>query len=349
MPERSEAACGRWNIVVVLLAAIAVAIAGCAADEVASVDGLIVPEGFTVSEVVTGLDGPTQVTTVNDAWLVLAELNGGESDGTGRIVAIPDRDQPAETTVLFDDLLKPTGVAVVGDEVWVMEERTLSRGPIGGGDLAPVLEDLPYNGRSETTLTVTERGTLLYGTTGRLIDGVPQDGSGTLWELDPSTEISTALSRGFKNPYAHVAAGDRPWVTEMSDGSFDGEPAPDELVRVSPGVDHGWPACIGDRVAVTEFGGTEVDCEGGPPSHALFDPGATPTSVAIAPWDANVLLVALWRENRVVSVPLAEAGAPHDPVTFMSGEFTPQHLLADGDRLLVVDFDGGRILAVEPV
>ena len=52
-------------------------------------------------------------------------------------------------------------------------------------------------------------------------------------------------------------------------------------------------------------------------------------------------------EQRVVAVPRTTEGAPHEPIEVLGGEVRPQHLLADGDRLLVVDFDGGRILAVE--
>jgi hypothetical protein len=116
---------------------------------------------------------------------------------------------------------------------------------------------------------------------------------------------------------------------------------------VTPGVDHGWPTCIGDRTPVVEFGGTGKLCEGGPQTQALFASGATPTSVAVAPWDPETLLVALWVEKRVVAVPRTAEGRPHQVVEVLGGDIRPQHLLADGDRLLVTDFDGGRVLAVE--
>lgn len=325
-------------------------LAGCAEDDPATVVGIEAAEGFEVTEVVTGLSGPTQLTTLPDGPLLVAELAGGESDGIGRIVAI-DADGTRET--LFEDLLTPTGVAVVGDEIWVMEERTLSRGPLAGGELTAVLGPLPFNGRSETTLTATGDGTLYYGTSGALRGGEVVEGSGILWEHDPGSAPgsgSTAVSAGFKNAYAHTVDGDgRLWVTEISDGTFDGAAAPDELVEVIPGVDHGWPTCIGDRVAVAEFGADPDECAAGPRSHALFAAGATPTSVAVAPWDADTLVVALWVERRVVTVPRFSEGAPHEPVDLLTGEdLRPQHLLADGDRLLVVDHDGGRILAVAP-
>ena len=329
-----------------MLALLAVIAAGaaCSDGRQPAVDGLVTPDGLSVTEVVTGLEGPTQLTNLGDGRLLVAELAGGETEGAGRIVAIT---ADGDREILFERLLTPTGVAVVGDEIWVMEQRTLSRGPVGGGILTPVLGPLPFNGRSETTLTVTERGTLLYGTTGSLTaEATPVEGSGTLWEHDPRGG-STALAAGFKNAYAHIIDGDGAlWVTEISDGTFDRSSAPDELVAVTPGIDHGWPRCVGDRRAVEQYGGDPATCSAGPPSHALFAPGATPTSVAVAPWDPDTLLVALWAERRVVSVPRSRVGAPHQPTDLLTGDLRPQHLLADGDRLLVVDFDGGRILAL---
>lgn len=338
---------------------------GCvgASPEADPVAGIDVAGGFAVEELVGGLDGPTQATHHPDGRLVVAELNGGENDGTGRVVAIElDGDRGAE--VLVGNLDKPTGVEVLDGELWVMEQRRLSRVPLAGagaGRPTVVLDDLAFNGRSETTLTATPDGTLLYGTTGSLAGGRPRQGSGVLWELDPATATPIAVSAGFKNAYGHTFGPDgRLWVTEISDGSFDGRPAPDELVEVTAGVDHGWPACVGDRTPVAEYGGAATSCAAGPPSQALFDPGATPTSVAVAPWDPDTLVVALWRERRVVTVPAdpvvdpgAAGGSPHAPVDLLVGletgdPFRPQHLLVDGDRLLVVDFDGGRILALAP-
>lgn len=333
-------------------AATALLVAACAGDETATVDGLETVDGVEVVVAVDGLDRPTQLAMLPDGRLLLAELAGAEDEGVGRVVAIDLEGDGGSggggesVEVLFEGLQKPTGVAVVDDQVWVMEERTLSRGSLDGGELTEVLGPLPYNGRSSTTLTPTPDGRLLLGTSGSLRSGVPVADSGTVWEHEPGVG-STAISSGFKNPYGHVFDGDGGlWVTEMSDGRFDGAPAPDELVAVEPGIDHGWPRCIGDRVAVADYGATAAECAGGPPSHALFAPGATPTSVAVAPWDDDLLVVALWMERRLVTVPRAPGDEPHEPVEILAGGLRPQHLLADGERLLVVDHEGGRILAV---
>lgn len=328
----------------IVLLALAAVLAGCAvaAPEAADVS---VPNGFGVTEVVTGLDGPTQVVVLEDGDLVVAQLAGGERDGTGQVLRI-DADDPTERTVLVDGLLVPTGVAVIGDELWVMEQRTLTRGPLAGGDRQVVAEDLPYNGRSNGTLTVLADGSVLFNTSGRERGGEVVEGSGRLWTVTADEE-PVELALGFKHAYAHVVDADGTlWTTEVGDGRFDGEPPADELVAVEAGADHGWPRCVGDNRPVAEYGATAADCADVPHSHAVFAPGATPTSVAVTPWDPDTLVVALWTRGEVVAVPRAPGDAPSGGDPFLTGIDHPQHLVTAGDRLLVVDHGGGRILAV---
>ena len=66
------------------------------------------PEGFQVTELRSGLVGPSQISPGPDGQLLVAQLNGGEGDGTGQVLLL-DPDSDAEPTVLFDGLQKPTG------------------------------------------------------------------------------------------------------------------------------------------------------------------------------------------------------------------------------------------------
>ncbi len=305
-------------------------------------------DGFEVTEVYSELEGPTQMVLEESGTILVAQLNGEEGSSDGQILRLDADERRAEPEVLFDGLTTPTGVAVVDDEIWVMEERTLSRGPVDGGELDVVLDDLPYNGRSEGTLTTTPEGDLLYNTSGTLDGTRAAEGSGIVFSLTPGEE-PVMVADGFKHAYAHVYDDDgNLWVTEISHGEYDGEPAPDEVVAVQPGDDFAWPRCIGDREPVAIYGGNEDDCAETPPSHALFDPGATPTSIEIAPWDPDVLVVALWVEGRVVTIPRTTDDTPAAVTTLVEGIDRPQDLLAVGDRLLVTDHEQGTILAINP-
>lgn len=332
--------------VLIVAAVVAATALGCD-DDRPSVEGVEAPDGFAVTEVVVGLDRPTQIAFDADGRLLVAQLAGGEGDGTGQVLRL-DFDAPAEREVVADGLLTPTGVTEASGDVWIMEQRRLSRvRPDGTTEV--VLDQLPFNGRSEGTLTNTPDGRVLYNTSGTLAGDEPAEGSGAIWSI-AAAEEPVAVATGLKNGYARTFDGEgRLWGVEMSDGSFDGRPAPDEVMIVEPGAEFGWPRCVGDGTPVEQYGGTAAVCAEAPPSLTLFEPGATPTSISVAPWDPAVLVVALWNEGRVVTVPIDEP-APDEPVeseTFLTGLDHPQHLLPDGDRLLIVDHDGGRILAVE--
>lgn len=326
--------------------------AACSEDGGTSrVDGVDAADGFAVGIVVDDLSGPTQIAADGAGGFVVAELNGGEDDGTGRVLRYRELSNGGGE-VLVDGLLTPTGVTVDADgTLWIMEQRRLTAGPLDDpGDRTVVLDEMPFNGRSQGTLTALEGGGVLYDTSGsRAADGPAElkPGSGRLWRLRGPGGDPVEVATGFKHAYAHVVDADgQLWSTEMSDGRFDGEVPPDELVRVTDGDDFGYPRCIGDGAPVLELGADESDCDDTPPSHALFEPRATPTGVAVAPWDDDTLLVALWNRGEVVAVPRRPATIPAPPTLVASGDLTPQHLLADGDRLLVTDFTGGRVLSI---
>ena len=116
-----------------------------------------------------------------DGSHLVAEINGGENDGDGRVVQV---DSGGTHTVVLSGLDKPTGIALVGQELWVMERDRLTRGPIGG-DRVVVAEDLPNNGRSEGTLTVLPDGRVLFDTSGSKRGSTVVDGSGRLFTVDP--------------------------------------------------------------------------------------------------------------------------------------------------------------------
>ncbi len=323
------------------LALTSVLAAGCGSDEPV--------EPFAAVVVVDGLDRPTQLAVTDDAWFV-AQLNGAEDDGTGQVLRLDPGDLDAAPVVVLDGLTKPTGVAVFAGELWVMEERRLTRGPLDGSDREVVVENLAFNGRSEGTLTV-DGDRLLFdtsGTTRRTPTSAgesPVDISGALWAIDASGQV-TQVAFGFKHAYAHVRddAGVL-WSTEMTDGSYDDIRAADEIVAVAEGSNHGWPSCVDDNRPVVESGVVDP-CAGVPNSQAILGVGATPTGLAVAPWDRTQLVVALWVEQRLVTVSLdpADAGAAPEPLDLVFDR--PQHLVADGDRLLVTDHGAGSIVAV---
>ncbi|MGA1053137.1 MAG: hypothetical protein ACO3WU_12635, partial [Ilumatobacteraceae bacterium] len=80
--------------------------------------------GLELTELVTGLSGPTQIAADGEGGYVVAELNGGEREGRGRVLRF--RTLPGPSEVLLEGLETPTGVAVEGGRLWVMERRRLT-------------------------------------------------------------------------------------------------------------------------------------------------------------------------------------------------------------------------------
>ena len=202
------------------------------------------PDGYRAESVVTGLRGPTQMTFGPDGRLYVAQLAGGENAGTGQVVAV-DRATGVQE-VLLRNLFKPTGVAVTETDLWVLAGNRLLRAPLTGngvGDVRTVLRDLPNNGRSLGTLTLTPDGKLLFETSCALTRNGAQSDSGILWQLNPADpENPEPLATGLKGAYAHTFGADGTlYTTELGDDPMDGSPPPDELNVITSGADYGWP------------------------------------------------------------------------------------------------------------
>lgn len=321
---------------------------------------LTLPDGFTAEVVVTGLSRPTQIVWGPDGRLWVAQLFKGESDEAGQVVAVDLTTGRQE--VLLEGLNKPTGIAILSGALWLAEEDQLLRAELDD-DLKPqtpqiILSNMPNNGRSNGTLTVTPEGQLIYETSGRRDGNQASAGSGILWAIDPTRpENPTVLATGLKNAYAHVFDGNgRLWITEIGDGAvtgadFEGQP-PEELNLVLTGADFGWPQCFGSQEPALNREGTAEICAQTEPPVTLFPPQATPTSIVVAPWDGSVLLVALWLRGEVTAVKIQREDGRFtgNSTPFITGIANPQHLLATPDgALLVSDYRTGMIYRIESV
>ncbi len=316
-------------------------------SETTEQSGLTLPADYRVDLIVEGLLGPTQMLIGPDGRLWVAQLNGNENAGTGQVLAIDMA--TGEQEVLLDGLLKPTGIALLDGYLWLATHREIQRAPLDEkgypGALEVLLRELPFNGRSIGTLTVTPDDQLLYETSGSRSGNGAAAGSGTLWQLDPADPTNPqAVATELKGAYAHAydRAG-RLWTTEIGDDPVNGTAPPDELNLVLPGADFGWPQCFGMQEPATNYGGSSDRCQSTRPPVALFAQRATPTGLVSSPWQADTLLVALWLQQSVVQVTITPVGDNATGVVepFITGLRNPQDLLvlADGD-LLVSDFAG---------
>ena len=314
---------------------------------------LTLPEGYTATVAVTDLQSPTHMTLAPDGRLWLTQLAGGENAGQGQVVAVDLASDERE--VMLRGLEKPTGLAILDGYLWIAAYNDLLRATIsemGVSTPEVVLEDLPFNGRSNGTLTVTPDDTLLFETSGRRQGNEAQEGSGILWELNPSNPTEpTSLATGLKGAYAHTFDEERNlFTTEIGDDPVNGQAPPDELNVVVQGGDYGYPQCFGEQQPAKNYGGTVEACEETLAPLALFAPKSTPTSVVASPFAENTLLVALWgpAERGVVQVSYDVDDPSAIEVTpFVGGLELPQSLLTLPDgSLLVSDIAAGTVYRV---
>ena len=320
--------------------------------------------------VVDELNGPTQFVDGPNGWLVVAEINGGEDEQQGRVLAVNLKTK--ERRVLLGRLDKPTGVAWHDGWLWVQESRQLVRAawPDATSDVGPkqVLEgDLPSNGRSEGTLTVTPKGGIIYELSGEKIGFTPLPGSGELRLYDPALGKSRLLATGLKNAYAHAFAPNGDLViTEIGD-NITTKPLEElnvltkrELggaVNEAP-VDFGWPRCNplapGEKAAGEK---AAVPCAATRQPLHTFVPASTPTGIAFpvttsgassTGLDPATALVAFFVTGEIWAVPTNpdRASAAQQPVVRFNGLEGPHTIAIRQDGAVwVSEHLAGRIVA----
>jgi glucose/arabinose dehydrogenase len=327
----------------VLTAFCIVAIAACSTSSPSDSTAGVSPIVATV--VVDGLDRPTQFVDGPDGTLVVAQLAGDEGAADGQVIVVDP--ETGSSRVLLDRLDKPTGVLWADGVLWVMVRRGLVRAAWAGGSadvgpVATVLADLPFNGRSEGTLTALGDGRFLYETSGTLDGGVPAEGSGALWIFDPIDGSSTALATGLKNAYAHATLSDgRIVTTDVGDAA---DPPVDELnvIDAEPvagtAADLGWPDCAGD-----------ADCPGVVRPLATFASSSTPTGVAVVGDDVYVTLFVTGELLRIALDGWQPGDEPVTPAPIIDDLNGPHTVLARPDgSLWISEHLSGRIVSIMP-
>jgi glucose/arabinose dehydrogenase len=232
---------------------------------------LEVPPGFTAAPFVTGLVNPRRLLVLPNGDVLVAEQSAGyltllRDDGEGHAKWI-DRH--------VEDLNRPYGLALRGDEILVADQDAIWRVPhvVGAlragrpvppqkADEVPPDQRKPVPGAYGAEL-LTKKGVFgitvghqnrhlaIDPKTGGLYVGVGSSGNigvepepkATIQRFDPDGSNQTTVASGTRNPTAlafHPDTGELWAVVQERDGLGDNLPS-DYLIRVQQGGFYGWP------------------------------------------------------------------------------------------------------------
>ena len=232
---------------------------------------LEVPPGFTAAPFVTGLVNPRRLLVLPNGDVLVAEQSAGyvtllRDDGEGRAKWI-DRH--------VEDLNRPYGLALRGDEILVADQDAIWRVPHVVGNLRagrPVppqkAEEVPPDQRKPVpgaygAELLTKKGVFgipvghqnrhlaIDPKTGGLYAGVGSSGNigvepepkATIQRFDADGSNQATFASGMRNPTAFAfqpQTGDLWAVVQERDGLGDNLPS-DYLIRVQQGGFYGWP------------------------------------------------------------------------------------------------------------
>lgn len=317
---------------------------------------LVLPAGFRAEVYTQGLRSPTALAWGPDGALYITQLNGGENAASGQVVVA---EQPgAAPEVVLESLVKPTGLVWRDEVLYIVAGRDVvqtSRDATGRlGAPQPVVQQLPFNSRSEGQIELLSDGRVLFEASGQV--GDPQ--SGRLFTLLPG-EAPKVLASGLKNAYAYAVdpTSGALYSTDIHDDSVDGQPPVDEINLIQADRDYGWPRCNGQQEPATNQGGSAQQCAQTQPALLSLPPNTTPTGLAwydgsdFPEGYGGALYVALWngRPPQVMRVVVGERdGQPSGTATtFVSGLERPIDLLPDPrGGLLLLDHAAGTVYRV---
>lgn len=228
--------------------------------------------GLTVTALATGLQHPRAVYPLPNGDILIVESTGPRvpvlrptdlfmraappEEPVGRITLVrPGEDgRAAMQTILLGGLKSPSGVALVGTDLYVASTNALVRYPYKSGDTritaaGTKVTDLPagpINRYWTRSLVASDDGTKLYvgvGANSNVGENgmAMEQGRAAILEVDRATGAAHTFASGLHNPAAvqWEPHGQALWVVV---GERNGPgPVPDYLTSVRAGGFHGWP------------------------------------------------------------------------------------------------------------
>ncbi len=240
----------------------------------------VVPAGFKVTALATGLLHPRSVYTLPNGDTLVVETNGPQAPinrpkdyvmgvvkgfasspvkAGNRVILLRGGEgdgRPTLRTVFIDHLNSPFGVALVGDDLYVADTDAILRFPYVAGQTriaAPGtrLTDLPagpINHHWTKSLTASPDGSKLYvgvGSNSNITENgiAVETGRAAIWEVDRATGLKRIFASGLRNPTGleFEPGTEKLWAIVNERDEIGPNLVPDYLTSVRQDGFYGWP------------------------------------------------------------------------------------------------------------
>jgi glucose/arabinose dehydrogenase len=228
---------------------------------------LQVPGGFRVDVFADDLEHPRMMDVDEEGTVYITRRDRGD------VVALRDTDgdgRADDRRKFVTGLPGVHGVAVQGDQVYLASSTTIWRMPRAGGAPQPVVTGLPEGGQHANRMVRFGPDGLMYITIGSSCNDCAEENlleRGTMIRYTPDGQKREVVANGLRNTIGydwHAATGELWGMDNGNDFHGDWLP-PEELNRIVPGRNYGWPICHGDR---------HVDAmTNAPPERVALEPG----------------------------------------------------------------------------
>lgn len=262
--------------------------------------------GVVASEFAADI-GPVRSVAVSPDGLVLAAIAR-----ENRIVALPDHngDGRADDALPYggpEGYNQPSDLAFGEGYLWIANTDGIRRVPYAPGDLIASVEPemvipLPAGGRNPDRAVALDGAGRLYVGVGASCNACPQTDPrlGVVLRMAVDGSGAAIYSRGFRAPYGLAVHPDSDdvWATDQArDDRGDSGPH-DELDRLIPGGDFGWPECFEDRRPDPEFGASRDRCLASIGPTVALPPHHAPTGMA---FHNGAMFPEDWRGDLIVA------------------------------------------------
>ncbi len=238
----------------------------------------VVPQGYTIAAIATGLQIPRQILVLPNGDLLVAEGRGGYAPkltpkdviaarvkakgtspvkGGNRLTLLRDveGDGTYEKSTFAEDLNAPYGLAMIGSRIFVANQDALVRFDYQDGQtkagVPPVkVTDLPaaLNHHWTKAMTASADGRFLYVGIGSNSNATERGMTAEVdramvWQIDAQTGAHKPYATGLRNPTAlAIQPGTgQLWVVVNERDEIGPNLVPDYLTSVQEGGFYGWP------------------------------------------------------------------------------------------------------------